>query len=54
MEKKGCAGRMFQIKVAKVLSGPAPDPCQVSASHKMGLKEISGSTSKVTVQKDEG
>lgn len=41
---------MFQIKVAKVLSGPAPDPCQVSASHKMGLKEISGSTSKVTVQ----
>lgn len=49
-KKRGCAGRMFQIKVAKLLSGPAPDPCQVSARHKMGLKEISGSTSKMTVQ----
>lgn len=41
---------MFQIKVTKVLSGPAPDSCQVLASHKMDLKEISGSASKVTVQ----
>lgn len=44
---------MFQIKVTKVLSGPAPDSCQVLASHKMDLKEISGSASKPSIQKDD-
>lgn len=37
-------------KLERVLSGPAPDACQVFARHKIDLKEISGSALKQTVQ----